>query len=93
MLTTFTSSAPLSTAGGAPQDHKLQEYLTDKKTPDPLGPPWDPRHWRMVGSYRGTSLIRNMAFEHGWVFLLKNLFDDKPSKKNVLVSRNFKKLL
>ena len=28
----------------------LQGYLAHKKTPTPLGPPWDPRYWPTVGS-------------------------------------------
>ena len=33
--------------------HRLQGYLTHKKTPTPLGPPWHPRHRPMVGSQEG----------------------------------------
>ena len=28
-----------------PRLSDLQRYLAHKKTPTPLGPPWDPRHW------------------------------------------------
>ena len=29
----------------------LQGYLAHKKTPTPLGPPWDPRHGATIGFY------------------------------------------
>ena len=34
----------------APQDEVLQGYFAHKKTPNPLGPPQDPRHMPTVGS-------------------------------------------
>jgi len=52
-----SSSAPLPPAGGVPQDHNLHGHLAHKKTPTPLGPPWDPRHMPPVGSEGGGCFL------------------------------------
>jgi hypothetical protein len=43
----------------------VQGHLAHKKTPTPLGPPYDPRHWPTVGSQGAVSSCERGAPVHG----------------------------